>query len=123
RETEWHLVDGFDGSSSDDGLLLDVTEGGDLLFNLAAEGAVGATEQNVGLDSDGEQFLDGVLRGLGLELLRGYDEGDEREVNEDGVFAAEFLAHLADGLKEWQGFDVAHCSADFDDGDVGAIGG
>ena len=104
-------------------LLFDVAEGGDLLLDLAAEVAVGAAEQDVGLDADGEQLLDGVLRGLGLELLRGGDPGNQREVDKDGVFAAQFLAHLADGFEERQRFDVADGAADFDDGDVGAVGG
>ena len=86
-------------------------------------GAVGAAEQNVGLDADGEQLLDGVLRGLGFQLLRGGDPGNERDVNEDGVFAAQFLAHLADGFEERKRFDVADGAADFDDGDVGAVRG
>ena len=84
--------------------------------------AVGAAEQDVGLDADGEQLLDGVLRGLGLQLLRGGDPRDQREVDKDGVFAAQFLAHLADGFKKRQRFDVADGAADLDDGDVGAVG-
>ena len=115
------FVDEGHGFGADDGLFFDVAEGGDLLLDVAAEGAVGAAEENVGLNSDGEQLFDGVLRGLGFELLRGGDPGNEREVDEDGVFAAELLAHLADGLKEWEGFDVADGAADFDDGDVGAV--
>jgi len=62
-----------------------------------------------------------VLRGLGLELLRGADPGDEGDVDEDGVFATEFLAHLADGFKEGQRLDIAYGAADFDDGHI-AIG-
>ena len=96
---------------------------GDFLFHLAREGAVGTAEKDVGLDADGEEFFDGVLGGLGLELLRGGDPGNESEVDEDGVFAAEFLAHLADGFEEGERFDVADGAADFDDGDVCAIGG
>ena len=42
-------------------------------------------------------------------------------MNKDGVFAAQILAHLTDGLEKGQGFDVAHGAADFDDGDVGAV--
>ena len=83
-------------------------------------GAVGAAEQDVGLDADGEHLLDGVLGGLGLELLRGGDPGDERDVDEAGVVAAEVLAHLADGFEEGQRFDVADGAADLDDGDVGS---
>ena len=39
-------------------------------------------------------------------------------MNEDGVFAAEFLAHLADRFQEGQRLDVADSPADLDDGDV-----
>ena len=59
-----------------------------------------------------------VLRGLGLQLLRGGNPWNQGDVDEDGVVAAEFLAHLADGFEEGQGFDIADGSADFDDGDV-----
>ena len=102
-------------------MLFDVAEEGDLALELAGERAVGAAEEDVGLDADGEHLLDGVLGGLGLQLLRGGDPGDEGDVDEDGVFAAEVLAHLADGFEEGQGFDVADGAADFDDGDV-AVG-
>jgi hypothetical protein len=94
---------------------------GDLLLHLAAQRAVGAAQQNVGLDSDGEQFLDGVLRGLGLQLLRGGDPRHQREVDKDRVLAAQFLAHLADGLKKRQRLDVAHRAADLDDGHVAPL--
>ena len=65
-----------------------------------------------------EHLLDGVLRGLGLQLLRGGDPGDQRDVDEDGVFAAQLLAHLADGFEEGQRLDVADRAADLDDGDI-----
>ena len=100
----------------------DVAEGGDLFAHVAGDFAVGTAEQDVGLDADGEHFLDGVLRGLGLELLRGGDPGDERHVDEAGVFAAEFLAHLADGFEEGERFDVADGAADFDDDDIDVAG-
>ena len=63
-----------------------------------------------------------MLGGLGFEFLRGGDPGDEGDVDEAGVVAAEVLAHLADGFEEGEGFDVAYGAADFDDGDV-AVGG
>ena len=68
-----------------------------------------------------EQLFDGVLRGLGLELLRGGDPGDKGDVDETGVFAAQLLAHLADGFEEGQRLDVADGAADFDDGHVDVL--
>ncbi len=59
-----------------------------------------------------------MLGGLGFEFLRGGDPGDEGDVDEDGVFAAELLAHLADGFEEGKRFDVADGAADFDDRDI-----
>ena len=47
-----------------------------------------AAQQDVGLDTDGAQFLDAVLGRLGLQFLRGGDPGHQRDVHEDAVFAA-----------------------------------
>ena len=43
-------------------------------------------------------------------------------MNEDGVVAAEVLAHLADGFEEGEGLDIADGSANFDDGYVAVLG-
>ncbi len=86
------------------------------------DGAVTAAEQDVGLDSDGEHLLDGVLRGLGLQLLRGGDPWDEGDVDEEGIIAAQVLAHLADGFEEGERFDVADRATDLDQQDL-AVGG
>ena len=80
-----------------------------------------AAEQDVGLDSDGEHLLHRVLRGLGLQLLRGGDPRNQGDVDEDGVVASQVLAHLADGFEEGQRLDVADGAADLDDGDI-AVG-
>ncbi len=58
REPQRHLVNGRDGDGPDDGALFHVAEGGDLLLHLAADGPVGAAQQDVGLDADRKQFLD-----------------------------------------------------------------
>ena len=64
------------------------------------------------------KFFHRVLRGLGLELPGGGDERHQGNVHEQRVFAAQFLAHLPDGLHEGQRLDVAHRATDFDDGNV-----
>ena len=122
-ETERHFVDERHGLGSHHGALLDVAEGGNLLLDLAAQGAFRAAEQNIGLDADAQQLLDRVLRGLGLQLLGGGNPRHQREVDKDRVLAAQFLTHLADGLEKRQRFDVAHRAADLDNGHVGAVGG
>ena len=80
--------------------------------------ALGAAQQDIGLDTDRAQFLHAVLRGLGLQLLRGGDPGHQRHVDEDAVVAALLVAHLADGFQKRQRFDIAHRAADLDDHDV-----
>ncbi len=62
-----------------------------------------------------------VLRGLGFEFAGGGDVGNQRDVNEQSVFGAEFEAHLADGFEEGKRFDVADGAADFDDDDVDVL--
>ena len=90
------------------------------IFDLMSlrEEAVGAAEQDVGLNSDAEQLLHRMLRGLGLQLAGGGDVRHQRDVDEQRVLAAQFLAHLADGFDERQRLDVAHRAADLDDGQV-----
>jgi hypothetical protein len=75
-EVEGHLVDAGYVAGGDDGLLFDVAKESDLAAHLAGDGAVGAAEEDVGLDADGEHLLNRVLGGLGFELLRGGDPGD-----------------------------------------------
>src|SRR5215469_2495781 len=118
RENDRDLVDRRNVFGGDDGLFFYVAEQGDLRLDVFGEEAVGAAEQDVGLDSDAEQLFHRVLRGLGFQLLGSGDEGNERDMDEQGVVAAEFLAHLADGFHERERFDVTDGAADLDDGDV-----
>src|SRR5579859_2811544 len=92
--------------------LLHVAEGGNLRLHLLGQIAVGAAEQDVGLDPDAKQFLDGMLGRLGLQLLRGSDPGHQRGVDKDCIFAPQLLPHLANGLQERQRLDIAYRPAD-----------
>src|SRR5256714_1622392 len=121
REGQRHLVDELDVERGDDRLLLDVAEEGDLLLHVLGDGALAAAEEDVGLDADLAQLLHGVLRRLRLHLVRGFDVGNERDVDVEGVAAADFLAELADGLEEGERLDVADGAADLDDDDVDAL--
>ena len=118
REHQRHFVDGGHVLGGNHGLVFHVAEQRDLPLDVLREEAVGAAQQDVGLNPDAEQLLHGVLRGLGLQLAGGGDVGHQRDVDEQRVLAAQFLAHLADGFDEGQRFDVAHGAADFDDGEV-----
>ena len=117
-EDQRHFVDGSHVFGGDDGFVLDVAEQRDLRLEFVREITVGAAEQNVRLNSDAQQFLDRVLGGLGLQLSGGGDVGHQRDVDEERVVAAQFLAHLADGFDKGQRLDVANGAADLDDRQV-----
>ena len=102
----------------DHGALVEVGEEGDLGAQLARQRAGRARDDDVGRDTDAAQLVDGVLRGLGLELARGLDHRHERDVQVEHVVAAELRAQLADGLEERQALDVADRAADLDEHDV-----
>ena len=69
RHVERHLIDAPGVDGLDDMARLDVAETGDLAADLGGEALFGAADDDVGMDADGLQFLDGVLRGLGFQLL------------------------------------------------------
>ena len=97
---------------------VDVAEERDLALDLASRRALGAADEDVGLDTDLHQLAHRVLRRLGLHLAGGRDVRHQREVDEDRVLAADLLAELADRLEERQRLDVADRAADLDDHDV-----
>ena len=117
-EHQRDLVDRVGGLGRDDRLGRDVREQRDLLADLVGDRVVGAQDDDVGLDADAAQLLDRVLGRLRLELARGGQRGEQRDVDVQHVRAADVLAHLADGLEERQRFDVADGPADLDDDDV-----
>ena len=105
------------------GVLVDVAEVGDLRLDLRLQRAVGAAEQDVGLDAEAGELLDAVLGRLGLHLAGGGDERHQGEVDVEDVVAAAVPAELADGLEEGQALDVADGAADLADQHVAALGG
>ena len=98
----------------------DVAEEGDLVAQVVADRMVAAGDDDVRLDADAAQLLDGVLGGLGLELPGRGQGGQQRHVDVQHVAAPDVLAHLADGLQERQRLDVADRAADLHDDHVGA---
>ncbi len=75
-----------------------------------------------GRDPDAPQLVDRVLRGLGLQLARVADVGDEREVDEHAAPAPDVDGELADRLEEGQRLDVADGAADLGDHEVDVAG-
>ena len=98
---------------------LDVAEQGDLFEDPFFERTVAAQHDNIRMDTHALQLLYGMLGGLGFMLVRAAEEGHERDVDEEAVFAADLQRDLAHGLDEGLGFDVADGAADFGDDHVG----
>ena len=113
-----HLVEGLRSGVLDHAVRLDVAEQGDLPPDILRDRLVTAADQNVRLDAQGQQFLDGVLGGLGLQLAGAGDLHDQRHMDEQHVAHRPLRRHLADGLQEGLGLDIAHRAADLGDDHV-----
>jgi len=114
-----HLVDVAHVGRGDHVVGGHVAEQGDLGLDVVGQLAVGAAEDQVGLDADLAQVLDAVLGGLGLELAGRAHERNQRDVDEQGVRLAQVVAELPDRLEEGEALDVAHRAADLHDDEVG----
>ena len=116
-----HVVDRGHVARLDHGVLAHVAEQAELAPLLGRNRAIGPAEQDVGLDADRTQLLHRMLRRLGLELARARDEGQQGQVDVDGVAARQLVAELADRLEEGQAFDVADGAADLDQCEIDAL--
>ena len=107
-----HIVDVRDVERLDHGRFAHVAEQRELASLFLRDRPVRADQQDVGGDADRTQFLDRVLRRLGLQLAGRRYPWHQREVDVDRVVARQVVAELADRLQEGHGFDVADRSAD-----------
>ena len=103
----------------DDTVDVNVAHQGDLVLQRFGDIAIGPQDQRVGGDTDAAQRGHRVLGRFGLELARGRQVGNQRDVQEEAVLPAHLVAYLSGGLQERLGFDVADGAADLGDDDVG----
>ncbi len=118
-----HVIDVPDVARLDDAGGTHVAEAGDLALLVLGNRPVAAAQQDLWLDADRAQFLDGVLGRLGLHLAGGRDVRQQRQVDEASPLRAEFLAELANGLEEGQALDIADRAADFAQHEINARSG
>src|SRR5579875_162893 len=114
-ERERDFVNVGDVGGGNDGRFGHVAEQRDFSFQIGAQRAIAAANQDIGLNTDAEEFLDAVLGGLGFQFTGGGDKRHEGEVSENNIFRAEFQTHLANGFEKRQGFDIADRAANFND--------
>ncbi len=116
-----HGVDVVDVERLDHRAFAHVAEQAELAPLLLRDRAVGAAQQDVGLDADRPQLFHRVLGRLGLELTGAGDERQQREVDIDRVVAGKVVAELADRLEERQALDVADGAADLAEHEIVAV--
>ena len=100
-----------------------VAEQGDLLAVFAADRALGAADQHVGLNTDLPQLADRVLRRLGLQFAGRLQVRHQREMDVEAVLLADVERELANRFQKRLAFDVADRAADFGDDDVDVVVG
>ena len=92
-----------------------------LSFSSDGIGMLGPADQEVRLDADLPEHSDRMLGRLGLELARGPQIRDQREMNVEAVFAADIERKLADRFQKRQALDIADRTADLGDHDVDVV--
>ena len=112
-----HLIDAGQVFALDDAVEIDVTESSHLFANLVRQMLLSAEHEDVGLDTDALQFLDGVLCRLCLQLAGSLEVGHISKVYADSALA-EFPFQLTDCLHERCTLDVTDGTTDLRDDEV-----
>ena len=115
---ERHLVDAPRVDALDHVAGPYVAEQRDLAPQLGRERLLRAAHDHVGLDAALLQHLDGVLCGLGFQLLGGFEIGDKGQMNAHTVFFGQLPLQLAHRLDEGLRFHIADRAADLREDDV-----
>ena len=109
-----HIIDGFRINALDHSVGCHVAESGHFGTYAWGQLVLGPAHQDVGLYAKLHHLLHRVLGGLGFQLARRIEVGDEGEVHHEYVVRT-FPFHLADRLHVRQGLDVTHSTADLGD--------
>ena len=113
-----HLINAPRVHGLDDMTRFHIAEKGDFLTEFRREFLLCPANDDVRMHALGLQFLDGMLRGLGLEFLGGLQIRNEGEVNAQEVFFRQLPLQLPHGFHEGLAFHIAHRAANFGDNDV-----
>ena len=117
-EQRGYAVDGIRVRAADHAILRDVAEETDLLPDAPVQGYGRTAYHDIGLNTQLQERLDAVLRGLGLEFPRGFVVGHLGDVHRHDIVPAFVIEHFPGGLDEMDILDVPDGAADFDDQNV-----
>ena len=91
----WDGIDIVDIAGLDDGGLAHIAEQRSFRRSLLGDRPVGAAQQDVGLDADRAQLLDGMLGRLGLDFAGRRYVRQQGQVDEDHALPRQLVAELA----------------------------
>ena len=97
-----------------DGTFFNVTEQCNLTALVRRHFSVHTADQDVRLQTNAQHFFNGMLGRFGFDFAGSGDVRYIAQVGKQCIVAAELAAHLTDGFQERQRFDIADCTADFD---------
>ncbi len=120
-EGEGDLVDG--GNVGGAGDKVNVAPVADLLLGNLGEGLGAPADDDVGLDARLPHEHRALLARHRLLLVHGEDHGHVGEVDEAQLGAPFLPLHLARGLQEGRGLEMAHRAAHFHNGNVSPLRG
>ncbi|MNI07338.1 hypothetical protein D3C73_603450 [compost metagenome] len=108
-----NVIDIGDIERLDDGAFAHVAEQRKLAAFRFRDFPVGAHQQDVGMNAERLQFLDRMLRRLGLQFAGCRNIRHQGQVNVDHGAARQVVVDLADRLHERHRLDIADRTADF----------
>ena len=110
-----HFIDGRCGRHGDDRIPVDIAEEGNFFLDIIWNVVVGAANDDIWLDTCGAELAHALLGWFGLQLAGCAERGQQGDMNEEHVIAADFAPHLANRFEIRLPLDIAHRAADFDD--------
>ena len=98
--------------------LRNVAEKRNLTLDVFVKGLLCTADNDIRLDTKSLQFTYTCLSGFCLKFFGCVEIGNKGHVDKDSVFVTDIMLKLSYRFDERLTFDVADCTADFDDGDV-----
>ena len=117
HQKQRHVINGFRIDALDDRAGGDVAEPSYFGSDRIGQFVFRSAHQDVRLNTEFQQLLDGVLGRLGLQFAGCRQVGNECQVHHQSLLGA-FPLHLTNRLDVGQGLNVANRSSDFRDDEV-----
>src|SRR5690606_37285733 len=94
---------------------------GNLRSEVEGNGSLGATNNDIRLNTHLPQFFHRVLCWLCLKFSRRMNIGNESQMDAENIFSTVFPAKLTNGLKIGLAFDIPNRPSDFNDRNISPL--